>query len=430
MKFVVFSLGCRVNQYEGQSMVKKFIESGFDATDRLEQADAYVINTCSVTSEADKKSRQAVARVKKLNPNAKVYILGCSSQNNSKPFSEKDGVVLVGGVADKMQFVTKIIDTLSTKCEKTVEISPLPTVYEDDFSPSLTNSRAYIKVQDGCNNFCSYCIIPYLRGRSRSRSLDSIYDEAKSLIGKTYELVITGINVSAYGKDIGLTIIDLIKRLADIPMRKRFGSLECTVINDEMLQAMKDSGFCGSFHLSMQSGCDSVLKKMNRHYTSAEFLGIVNLIRKYYPSAGITTDVIAGFPEESEDEFLQTLETCKNAGFLHMHVFPYSERAGTRASKMQQIDKAVRVTRANRLIELSEKMKNTFLSSQIGAKHEVFIEEKEGEYNVGYTDNFIKVYSTAPIGSCLNHVLTEIYGEGVKGEILCTTVSFVKSTRE
>jgi len=418
MKFVVFSLGCRVNQYEGQSMVKKLIEHGYQATDRLEYADAYIINTCSVTSEADKKSRQAVARVKKLNANAKVYILGCSSQNNSKPFSEKDGVILVGGVADKMQFVTKIIDTLSGKCDKTVEIAPLPTVYEDDFSPSLTNSRAYIKVQDGCNNFCSYCIIPYLRGRSRSRSLDSVYNEAKELIGKTRELVITGINVSAYGKDIGLTLVDLINRLADIPMRKRFGSLECTVINDEMLQAMVNSGFCGSFHLSMQSGCDSVLKKMNRHYTSSEFLAIVELIRKYYPDAGITTDVIAGFPEESEDEFLQTLETCKSAGFLHMHVFPYSEREGTKASKMQQVDKAVRVERANRLIVLSEKMKTTFLSSQVGAVHEVFIEEKEGDYNVGYTDNFIKVYSTAPIGSCLKHTITEIYGEGVKGEIL------------
>ena len=418
MKFVVFSLGCRVNQYEGQSMVKKFIERGFDASDKLEYADAYVINTCSVTSEADKKSRQAVARVKKLNPNAKVFILGCSSQNNSKPFSEKDGVILVGGVADKMQFVTKILDTLSGKCDKTVEIAPLPTTYEDDFSPSQTRARAFIKVQDGCNNFCSYCIIPYLRGRSRSRNLDSIYNEAKSLVGKTHEIVITGINVSAYGKDIGLTLVDLIKRLADIPMRKRFGSLECTVINDELLQAMKDSGFCGSFHLSMQSGCDSVLKKMNRHYTSSEFLQIIALIRKYYPSAGITTDVITGFPEESDDEFLQTYETCKKAGFLHMHVFPYSEREGTRASKMKQVDKSIRVERADRLIKLSEQMKNTFLSGQIGDIHEVFIEEKEGEYNVGYTDNFIKVYSLAPIGSCVKHVLTEIYGEGVKGEIV------------
>ncbi len=418
MKFVVFSLGCRVNQYEGQSMVKKLIEYGFEATDRLEYADAYVINTCSVTSEADKKSRQAVSRVKKLNKNAKIYILGCSSQNDSKPFSEKDGVVLVGGVADKIQFVTKIVNTLSVKCDKAVEISPLPTIYEDNFSPSQTRARAYIKVQDGCNNFCSYCIIPYLRGRSRSRSLDSIYNEAKSLVGKTRELVITGINVSAYGKDIGLKITDLITRLADIPMRKRFGSLECTVINDEMLVAMKESGFCGSFHLSMQSGCDSVLKKMNRHYTSAEFLDIISLIRKYYPDAGITTDVIAGFPEESEEEFLQTLETCKKANFLHMHVFPYSERVGTKASKMQQIDKTVRVERANRLISLSEQMKKSFLDTQLNAIHEVFIEEKEGDYNVGYTDNFIKVYSTAPIGSCLKHVLTEIYSEGVKGEIL------------
>lgn len=418
MKFVVFSLGCRVNQYEGQSMVKKLIEHGFEATDRLEYADAYIINTCSVTSEADKKSRQAVARVKKLNASALVYVLGCSSQNDSTPFEKKDGVILVGGTADKMEFVTKIIDTLCTKPDNKVKISPIPTAYEDDFTPSLTNSRAYVKVQDGCNNFCSYCIIPYLRGRSRSRSLDSVYNEAKDLVGKTRELVITGINVSAYGKDIGHSLVDLVERLADIPMRKRFGSLECTVINDELLKAMKNGGFCGSFHLSMQSGCDSVLKKMNRHYTSEQFLQIVSLIRKYYPDAGITTDVIAGFPTESEEEFEVTLKTCERAKFLHMHVFPYSERKGTNASKMQQIDKSVRVERASRLIALSEKMKSEFLTQQRGKIHNVFIEESEGEYNVGYTDNFIKVYSTAPIGSYERHRLTEIYGDGVKGEIV------------
>ena len=418
MKFVVFSLGCRVNQYEGQSMIKRLISLGYEATDKLEKADYYILNTCSVTSEADKKSRQAVSRVKKFNPNAKVFVLGCSSQNDSTKFAEKEGVILIGGVADKMEFVTKILDTLSVNCDKKVEIAPLPTTYEDDFSPSLTNSRAFIKVQDGCNNFCSYCIIPYLRGRSRSRQLSSIVEEAQSLIGKTRELVITGINVSAYGKDINLSIVDLVKALGFLPMRKRFGSLECTVINEELLQAMKDNGFCGSFHLSMQSGCDSVLKKMNRHYDSAEFLRIVNLIRAYYPLAGITTDVIAGFPTETEEEHLLSMQTCQNAKFLHMHVFPYSERQGTKASKMEQVEKSVRVRRANELIALSEKMKKEFLLSQIGTEHEVFIEEKENDYNVGYTDNFIKVYSHAPVGSLLKHKLTSIYGEGVKGETL------------
>lgn len=418
MKFVVFSLGCRVNQYEGQSIIKKLISLGFDATDKLEKADCYIINTCSVTSEADKKSRQAVARVKKYNDSAKVFIMGCSSQNNSEKFTEKDGVYFVSGVANKMDFVTKILDTLSGKCDKKVEISPLPTVYEDDFSPFLTQSRAFIKVQDGCNNFCSYCIIPYLRGRSRSRQLSSIVEEAKGLIGKTRELVITGINVSAYGKDISLSLVDLIKALGVIPMRKRFGSLECTVITEELLQAMVDNGFCGSFHLSMQSGSDMVLKKMNRRYNSKEFLHIVSLIRSYYPSAGITTDVIAGFPTETEEEHNETLQTCTKAKFLHMHVFPYSEREGTKASKMEQVDKSVRVKRANELIALSEKMKEEFLSSQIGTEHEVFIEESENDYNVGYTDNFIKVYSHAPVGSFAKHKLTEIYGEGVKGEIL------------
>lgn len=416
MKFSVFSLGCRVNTYEGQAIVNKLIENGYEATDNLVYADYYVLNTCSVTAEADKKSRQAVARVKKLNPNAKIFVCGCSAQNNSKPFEEKNGVVLVSGVAKKCEFVDKILDYLKNANETIkTNIYDLPTIYEDDFTPQLTTSRAFVKIQDGCNNFCSYCIIPYLRGRSRSRSIESIKQEVLSFVGKTNEVVLTGINVSAYGIDIGTSLKSLILALKDVPLRKRFGSFESTIIDEELLECMKISGFCPSFHLSMQSGCDKTLLDMNRKYTSAKFLENVSLIRKYFPDAGITTDVIAGFPNESDDDFEKTYETCKKAKFMHMHVFPYSEREGTKASKMQQLPKQIRVSRANKLIELSNVMHLEFLNEQKGKVYRVLVEENAGEYNVGYTDNFIKVYTKAQVGSFENHIINQLYLDGVLG---------------
>lgn len=417
MKFCVFSLGCRVNTYEGQSMINELILRGYEATDSLEWADVYVLNTCSVTSEADKKSRQAVARVKKLNPSAKIFVCGCSSQNNGKPFEEKENVVFVGGSHGKMDFLQNVINYLNNLPFSKSYVTVFPSSYEDDLTPSLTTSRAYLKVQDGCNNFCSYCIIPYLRGRSRSRKLESVEQEARFLSEKTKEIVITGINVSAYGKDIGLSLKDLIKTLGKFNVRKRFGSLECTVIDEELLLLMKENGFCPSFHLSMQSGCDKILKKMNRHYTSRDFLRIVGLIRSVFPDAGITTDVICGFPTENQEDFEQTKETCKQAKFLQMHVFPYSEREGTVACKLPQVEKNVRSARANELILLSKQMKEEFLTEQINKSYDVFIEEKEGDYNVGFTDNFIKVYSSAPIGSYLKHTITSLFRDGVKGEI-------------
>lgn len=416
MKFSVFSLGCRVNTYEGQAIVEKLIENGYEATDELVSADYYVLNTCSVTAEADKKSRQAVARAKKLNPNAKIFICGCSSQNNAKRFEEKDGVIFISGVSKKSEFVDKILRFIKTgENEVKTDVCDLPTVYEDSYVARLTTARAFVKIQDGCNNFCSYCIIPYLRGRSRSRSIESIKKEIELFVGKTKEVVLTGINVSAYGRDIGTSLKCLILALKDVPLRKRFGSLECMVIDEELLSCMKESGFCPSFHLSMQSGCDKTLADMNRKYTSEKFLQIVALIRKYFPDAGITTDVIAGFPQESNEDFEKTYETCKRAKFMHMHVFPYSEREGTRASKMIQVPKQLRVERADKLIKLSNEMNLEFLKSQKGKIYTVFIEESAGEYNVGYTDNFIKVYTKAKIGSFDRHEINEPYLDGVIG---------------
>lgn len=418
MKFVVFSLGCRVNIYEGQAMIKEFIARGHEATDRLEKADCYVLNTCSVTAEADKKSRQAVARALKLNPNAKIAVCGCSSQNDPAVYAKKANVFKISGVGGKMSLVGEILDALENgKEEEETDVKPLPTVYEDDASGEVTKTRGYLKIQDGCNNFCSYCIIPYLRGRSRSRKIESVIREAEEMAQKTAEIVITGVDVSDY-RDGENGLSELVRALGKIPVRKRFGSFDCIVVDENLLAAMKESGFCDSFHLSMQSGSDGVLKRMNRHYTSAEFLRVCELIRSYFPAAGITTDVIAGFPEETEEEFNETIETCRKAKFADMHVFPYSVRKGTVAAKMKQVDPETIRLRAARLRAVADELRLGHLKSKIGTTAEVLFEDEENGLATGYTRAYEKVYAAAPTGKILKVKITSLCGEGLKGELL------------
>lgn len=412
MKFVVFSLGCKVNQYEGRSVIKELENRGFEATDALEKADCYILNTCSVTAEADKKSRQAVARVLKLNPDAKVVICGCSSQNNPKPYENKPNVRLISGTSGKMS----IIDSIMSDIVQGNIVKNPPSEYEDDLYGELTKTRGFIKVQDGCNNFCSYCIVPYLRGRSRSRKLESIVKEAKSMAEKTLEIVVTGINVSAYGKDISLSLCDLVEALNDIPVRKRFGSLECNVIDERLLSLMVKDGWCDSFHLSMQSGSDRILKKMNRKYTSSIFIEKCDLIRKYFPDAGITTDVIVGFPTETEEDFADTVSTSQRAGFSQMHVFPYSVRPGTVAASLPQVDKAVALSRAKILRDVADDLHARFLTSQLGKIKEVYVEEETEEYSCGFSSDYIKVYSHEKPGEIVKLKMTEIFRDGIKGE--------------
>ena len=346
MKAVVFSLGCKVNQCEGQSMIAELSKSGIEATDKLVSADFYIINTCSVTGEADRKSRQAVSRVLKLNGNADIYICGCSSQNNPHAFSDKPNVRLVMGTS-KRGIIEKILADRKLPCHAGESIvNAPPSVFEESELPEHTKTRSYIKIQDGCNNFCSYCIIPYVRGRSRSRGIENILREAQQAALVTKEIILTGINVSAYGVDAGSDLCSLVSALGAVPVRKRFSSLECTVISDELLSAMAENGFCDHFHLSLQSGSASVLKRMNRKYTPEFFLSQTERIRKVFPHAGITTDVITGFGGETESEFAETVEFAKAVRFSDMHVFPYSERKGTKACDMPQIDKADRHLRA------------------------------------------------------------------------------------
>ena len=413
MKAVVFSLGCKVNTYEGQAIISFLESNGIEATDKPCAADVYIINTCSVTAEADKKSRQAVERMRRYNRNAKVLVLGCSSQNDGNAYKSKD--VSLGGVGGKIDSVARF---LQLKFDENADFtSELPLVYEEMNMPAPTRTRGYIKIQDGCNNFCSYCRIPYLRGRSRSRSVDSIVNEATMAAKHAKEIVLTGINISDYSY-AGSGLAELVIALKDVNARKRFGSLECEVIDDNLLKAMKECGFCHHFHLSLQSGSDTVLKRMNRHYTSRYYSQKCDLIRSYFPDAAITTDIITGFSGETEQEFEETCKFVDKIRFAAIHVFPYSERKGTLAYNMPQIDKKIRSDRANKLIAIGERLSKEFVSAQIGNIVEVYAEEIKDGMTEGYTSNYIKVYSPLKRGELGKVRLTELFADGAKGELL------------
>lgn len=420
MDFVVFSLGCKVNAYEGRSMIKKLTDNGFTASEDLEKANNYIINTCSVTSEADKKSRQMVARVLNLNKDANVFVCGCSSQNSFEPFLGKPNVKLVGGTSGKMDFLDKILDYISDKDFDTLQSTNIvepPKQYEDDLLPQVTKTRGYIKIQDGCNNFCSYCIIPHLRGRSRSRDLNSIVKEIKDISNSTKEVVITGINISDYHTEDKKDIIDLINAISKINVRKRLGSLECRIITEDFLKSIKDSDVCQHFHLSLQSGSDSVLKRMNRHYTTKEFLEKIDLIRKYFEYAGITTDIITGFSQETEEEHQETLEFLNKAKFSDMHIFPYSIRKGTKASTLIQVEKHIKLVRAKDIAIVKDKYKHEFLTKNLNQTLDVYFEDNDSEYSFGFTDNYIKVYTKDSDKNLVHTIekqpLKEIFKDGI-----------------
>lgn len=382
MKVSVLTLGCKVNQYESDSLILELENRGIEATNNLEKADVYIINTCAVTNEAEKKSRQMIERAKKLNKDAKILVMGCASQNRPAQF-ENHGVTFLQGVASKK----KILDEINHLGQNLYE---LPTEYEDDLFSKQTKTRAYIKIQDGCNNFCSYCIIPYIRGRSRSRKLESIVDEVEKLPDFVKEIVLVGIDVADYkinGKK-GLGI--LLKELDHFGKRLRLSSMEDNLIDEDFLRTLSSlKNFCPHFHLSLQSGSDDVLKKMNRHYTTADFEKSVNLIRKYFPLAGITTDIIVGFPTETEENFEETLNFVKKIKFSKLHIFPYSKRDGTAAAKLyKDLSGKVKTDRLKRLEEVGLKLSEDFVKQN--KKGKVLIEQKTGDYFEGYTENYIK----------------------------------------
>lgn len=410
MKAVVFTLGCKVNDCESESLIAGLKGRGYDVSDKLEKADLYIVNTCAVTAEAEKKSRQTASRIKRLNPDAKIIFTGCATEKNPQAFIGKSQNCLVTGTFNK----GKILDMVDECGER---VFPHDAVYEDLPLVKSLKTRAFIKVQDGCNNFCSYCIIPYLRGRSRSRSPEKIKEELLAL--NPPEAVITGIDLSDYNYE-GLSLAGLLTALKNVKTRIRLGSLEARIIDDEFLTACKNLyDFAPHFHLSMQSGADAVLKKMNRHYTAEEFLNKVEAIKKYFPNAGLTTDVIAGFPTETEEDFAQTISVIERAGFTDIHPFIYSPRSGTVAYKMKDLPYSVKKQRLDKLLAVKEKLKTAFAERERGKTEKFIPEEIKDGYVSGYTGNYLRLYvKECALGTPVTVEIKEKYADGALAELV------------
>lgn len=416
-KVAIHSLGCKVNSYESESMEQLLKRAGFEIVPFEDDvlADIYIINTCSVTNIADRKSRQMLHKAKKMNPDAVVIAAGCYVNADAKKAAEDNAVDIVLGNNNKINIVDVINQYYSdhNKNHLVCDINKESEYESLSIDEVNEHTRAYIKIQDGCNQFCSYCIIPYTRGRIRSRELTDIVNEVKTLVDKGYkEVVLTGIHLSSYGVDNGKgSLMEVIVELSKIDKleRIRLGSLEPRVITDEFASTIsKIDKVCPHFHLSLQSGCDTVLKRMNRKYNSAEYYDKCMLLRKYFDNPALTTDVIVGFPNETDEEFGITRKFLEKVAFYEVHVFKYSRRKGTVADRMpNQIDEKVKTERSNILLNLTSEMKLKYIKEHIGRSERVLVEEKtiiDGEeYSYGYTPDYIRVRFLSDEAVKVNH---------------------------
>ena len=431
MKNVAFcTLGCKVNQYETNGMMQKFINCGYHIVKFDEFADIYVINTCTVTNMADKKSRQMLRRVKEINQNAVVVAVGCYAQVAKDNLEKIDDVDIILGNNEKAEIVKYVEDYIKLN-KKLYSMTDLmqQKEYTDFGSVTYTEkTRAVIKVQDGCDRFCSYCIIPYARGRVRSRDPKNVIEEITKIAQNGIkEVVITGIHVASYGKDFkeDYKLIDLLEDINKIEgiKRIRLGSLEPTIITDDFVKRLKKlEKICDHFHLSLQSGCDETLKRMNRRYKIEEFRIVCDLLRKAYPNVCLTTDIIVGFPGETEEEFNKTYEFLKEIKFYKMHVFKYSPRKGTKAENMEnQVDGNIKELRSQKLIDLSNFNEKMYNNTYIGKELEVLFEEKEDGFYKGHTKNYlvVKVKSDKELENTIKDVnIVEANSEFLKGIIV------------
>lgn len=401
----IHSLGCKVNSYEAESMEQLLKQAGYTIVpfDENITADIYIINTCSVTNIADRKSRQMLHKSKKINPDAIVVAAGCYVNADTKKAAEDNAVDIVLGNNCKINIVEALENYYKDKnnSEMVVDFKEKQEYEELKLDEVSTHTRAYIKIQDGCNQFCSYCIIPYTRGRIRSRDIDEIEEEVTKLVSKGFkEVVLTGIHLTSYGVDNNRgSLLEVIMRLDKIEglQRIRLGSLEPRVITEEFAKTLSSSKkICPHFHLSLQSGCDTVLKRMNRKYTTQEYYDKCCILRKYFNNPAITTDVIVGFPQETEEEFEATKVFLEKVHFYEMHIFKYSRRKGTVADRMEgQVDEKVKTQRSAILLELENKMSKEYRQQHIGKTEEVLIEEIVSEngkdYFMGFTPDYIRV---------------------------------------
>lgn len=428
MRIALYTLGCKVNQYETQAMEQELTAQGHELVAFEEPADAYIINTCSVTTVSDKKSRQMIRRAKKMNPHAIVAACGCYAQTHTDEVAAL-GIDLVGGTGQRMEFLRQLLAAAEEKRQRVLVDDALRR-REFEVLPAggqMSRTRAMLKVEDGCRNFCSYCIIPFARGPVRSLPVAEAVRQTEQLAAEGYrEVVLTGIEISSWGQDMAgeQSLIDLLEAVSEAAgdMRLRLGSLEPrTITEDFCRRAARLKNLCPHFHLSLQSGCDETLRRMNRRYGTARYLESVALLRAYFSGVAVTTDLITGFPGETEEEFEKTLAFLRRCAFAQIHVFPYSIRPGTRAAAMEQVPKSVKEARAARAGQVAAELHEKYLRSCVGQIFPVLFEQAgEDGCFVGHAPNYMEVAAAGEnLHNCLRSVrITGVDGSVLKGEIL------------
>ena len=420
-KVALHNLGCKVNAYEVEAMQQLLENAGYETVPFEEGADVYVINTCTVTNIADRKSRQMLHKAKKMNPDAIVVATGCYAQADTEKLKEDTAVDLILGNNQKTQIVEALeeYEKEHAKQVQVIEINHTKEYEELSISSTAEHVRAYIKVQDGCNQFCTYCIIPFARGRVRSRKIEEVLSEVETLAAKGYkEVVLTGIHLSSYGVDFPkeereslLSLIQAVSRVEGIS-RIRLGSLEPIIITEEFLEGIVKTGkVCPHFHLSLQSGCNKTLKNMNRRYSAQEYAEKCELIRKFYPAPALTTDVIVGFPQETEEDFEESYEFVKKIHFYETHIFKYSRRHGTKAASMDgQLTEAAKAQRSDRMLELHEIRAREYEEAMIGKKMELLLEEEieiDGRpWYVGHSREYVRAVISKTDAHRVNDLVT------------------------
>ncbi len=400
-KVAFYTLGCKVNQYETNAMIQQFINKGYQLVDFNDIADIYVINTCTVTNMSDRKSRQMIKKVKQLNPNSCVVAVGCYAQVAKKELEKIKDIDIILGINEKNNIVNIIEEYKKEKLQQVTNVFNQKEYLDFGIIKHTDKTRAVIKIQDGCDRFCSYCIIPYARGRVRSRKINIIIDEIKQIVDSGIkEIIITGIHIASYGKDLleNVRLIDLLEKINKIENLKRIrlGSLEPTLIDKQFVKRLCNlEKVCNHFHLSLQSGCNETLKRMNRKYSIEEFTESVKLLRNNIKDVNLTTDIIVGFPGETEQEFNKTYDYLRYIKFYKMHIFKYSQRKGTKASQMpDQVQSSIKDKRSNLLINLSNENQKEYNKRYIGKEVDVLLEKQDGEYIKGHTSNYLQVKVT------------------------------------
>ena len=428
-KIAFITLGCKVNLYDTEAMAELFTEKGYEVVDFEEYADVYLINTCTVTNLGDKKSRQMIRRAKRINPNSVVVATGCYAQVASEEVAKIEGINIVIGTKNR----SEIVETVENYVAENGVVNNVSDIMgEKEFEPlqisRLTNStRAYIKIQEGCNRYCTYCIIPYARGPIRSRKPEEVIEEVKKLAENGFkEVVLTGIHVASYGLDLGnITLADIIEKVHSVDgiERIRFSSMEPLAIDNEFVARMsKLPKVCDHYHLSLQSGCNRTLKRMNRKYNAEQYAEACERLRNAFPNVAITTDIIVGFPDETEEDFKESLAFAERMKLDKIHTFPYSPKKGTPAAKMKnQISGDVKSQRSKEMIALSDKMNIDFLNNNIGKTVPVLFEDMENGFWQGHTTNYIKVLAKSDEN--LNNKIVDVKLDKIHGvEIVEGTV--------